>query len=261
MPCAVKLNKGPSTSVLTEEETNHDESPCAARVTKDPSTSALTETDGEASQDESSTHEESEPEQEVYINHTHPHPPQPVYTNMYMPYIEGPKMDRMVNDALYHRFLKMVLKYKNILECELTALLECQKCKKVIAWSSNFEMDQYVSWGLSKDDMNLDTIWERFEDFCKPQLNEVHAWFDLLTSFHQGNKSVDEWYNAVQVQVNLARYLPETAKILHLDIFWFFLCDEDFVLRTIMEGSIDLDKFPTSRGSQLAKKFESSKAT
>ena len=62
MPCAVKQNKGPSTSVLTEEEASHDESSHAARVTRDPSTSVLTETKGEASQDESSTHEESEPE-------------------------------------------------------------------------------------------------------------------------------------------------------------------------------------------------------
>ena len=44
MPCAVRQNKGPSTSVLTEKEASHDESPCVARVTKDPSTSALTET-------------------------------------------------------------------------------------------------------------------------------------------------------------------------------------------------------------------------
>ena len=34
-----------------------------------------------------------------------------------------------------------------------------------------------------------------------------------------------------------------------------------FVLRTIMEGSINLDKFPTSRVHHLVKKFESSKAT
>ena len=76
-------------------------------------------------------------------------------------------------------------------------LPECQKCKKVIMWSGDFGMDQYVSWGLSKEDMNLDTIWERFKTFCKLQSNEVHAWFDLLTSFHQGNKSVNEWYNVV----------------------------------------------------------------
>ena len=57
------------------------------------------------------------------------------------------------------------------------------------------------------------------------------------------------------------RYPPETVKILHCNIFWFFLCDEDFVSRTITEGSVDLDKFPTSRVCQLAKKFESSKAT
>ena len=108
--------------------------------------------------------------------------------------------------------------------------------------------------------MNLDTIWERFQDFYKLQSKEVHAQFDLLTSFHQGNKSVDEWYNAVQAQVNLAKYPPETVKILHCDIFWSFLCDEDFVLRTIMEGSIDLDTFPTCRVCQLVKKFKSSKA-
>ena len=61
----------------------------------------------------------------------------------------------------------------NILECEFAALPECQKCNKVIAWSSNFGMDQYISWGLSKDEMNLDTIWERFEDCCKSQSNEL----------------------------------------------------------------------------------------
>ena len=89
-------------------------------------------------------------------------------------------------------------------------------------------MDQYVPWGLPKEELNLETIWDRFEEFCKPQSNEVRAHFDLLTSFHQGNKSVDEWYNAAQGQVNLARYPPETAKILHRDIFWFFMKDEDF---------------------------------
>ena len=109
--------------------------------------------------------------------------------------------------------------------------------------------------------MNLDTIWERFEDFCKLQSNEVHPQFDLLTSFHQGNNSVNEWYNTVQAQVNLVKYPPETAEILHCDIFCFFLHDEDFVSRTIIEKSVDLDKFPASRVCWLVKKFESSKAT
>ena len=104
-------------------------------------------------------------------------------------------------------------------------------------------------------------IWERFKDICKLQSNEMRAQFDLLTSFLQGNKSIDEWYNAVQVQVNLSKYPQETAKILHQDMFWFFLCDEDFVSRTITEGSVNLDKFPASRVRHLAKKFESFKAT
>ena len=32
----------------------------------------------------------------------------------------------------------------------------------------------------------------------------------------------DEWCNAVQGQVNLAKYPPVTAKILHHDIFCFY---------------------------------------
>ena len=61
----------------------------AVRVTKGPSTSVMTEAEEEASHDETSTCEESEPEQEVTINNPHPNAPQPVYDNMYMPYIEG----------------------------------------------------------------------------------------------------------------------------------------------------------------------------
>ena len=53
-----------------------------------------------------------------------------VVQNMFMPYIEGPKMDWTVNDGLYHRFLKWHLKCENILECELVMLPERRQCKK-----------------------------------------------------------------------------------------------------------------------------------
>ena len=141
-------------------------------------------------------------------------------------------MDWTINDALYYRFLKWYLKCENILECELAALPEHQKCKKVIAWCGNFGINQCVSWSLSNEDLNLDRLWTKYEEFCKPHTNEVHAHFDLLTSFWEGNRSLDEWYNAVQAQVNLANYLPpETAKILIHDIIWFFLYDEEFYPR------------------------------
>ena len=83
---------------------------------------------------------------------------------MYMPYIEGPCMDWTVNDGLYHRFLKWHLKCENILECKLAALLEHQQCKKVIAWSRDCRMDQYVSWNLSSDKLTLETILGKYKD-------------------------------------------------------------------------------------------------
>ena len=65
----------------------------------------------------------------------------------------------------------------------------------------------------------------------------------------------------MQAQVNLAKYPPETATILHRDIFWFFLYDEEFVSRTINDENVDLDKFPASKMRQLVKRMESSKTT
>ena len=138
-------------------------------------------------------------------------------------------MDWTVNEGLYHRFLKWPLKCENILEYELAMLPEKRQCKKVIACSGDFGMDQYVSWSLSSEELMPDAIWEKYEKFCKLQSNEAMARFDLLASFWQGNKSVDEWYNAVQTHVALAKYFPETAKIFHGDIFWFLVKDEECV--------------------------------
>ena len=152
--------------------------------------------------------------------------------NMYMSYIEGPVMDWIVNDGLYNRFLKWKLKCENILECELAMLPETRKCKKVIVWSGDFGLDQYISWNLSNEDLSLELIWKKYEEFCKRQANELRARLDLLTSFRQADMSVDEWYNAVQRQVALSRYPPETAQILQRDIFWFFLKDESFESKT-----------------------------
>ena len=108
-------------------------------------------------------------------------------------------------------------------------------------------MDLYVSLSIPKEELMLDAIWTKFKEFSKPQTNEVRARFNLLTSFHQGSRNVDEWYNAVQAQVNLAKYPLETAKILHKDILWFFMKDEDFVTKTINEGNVDIQKFPARK--------------
>ena len=78
---------------------------------------------------------------------------------MYTPYVESPKLDWTVNDGLFHRFLKWKLKCGNILDCELAMLLDSKKCKKVIAWSGDLVMDQYVSWCLPPAELNLETIW------------------------------------------------------------------------------------------------------
>ena len=64
---------------------------------------------------------DQEPDPEVLF---YPSRVQQAIPNMFMPYIEGSKIDWTVNDALYHRFFNWCLKCEHILKCELTALPE-----------------------------------------------------------------------------------------------------------------------------------------
>ena len=82
---------------------------------------------------EESTSSDHESKSEISFHPSRPQATNPVRHQMFMPYIEGPKMDLTVNDSLYHCFLKWKLKCENILECELAALPEPQQCKKLIA--------------------------------------------------------------------------------------------------------------------------------
>ena len=105
----------------------------------------------------------------------------------------------------------------------------------------------HISQALPTADVTLQAIWSRFEDFCKPQSNAVYGRFDLLTSFQQGNRSIDEWYNAVQAHIPLCEYPLETAAILTRDIFWFFMSDNEFIAKTINEGNTELAQHPVAK--------------
>ena len=86
-----------------------------------------------------------EPDQEVSFQH---HRQLQLVSSMFMPYIESLKWTRLLLMGFIIDLKKWHLKCENILECELATLPECQKYKKVIAWSGDFGMDQYVSWSL-----------------------------------------------------------------------------------------------------------------
>ena len=73
--------------------------------------------------EETSYEQETDSEQEVFVR------TQQASTSMYVPYIEGPKMNWTVDDCLYNRFIKWKIKCKNILDCELAILSEARKYK------------------------------------------------------------------------------------------------------------------------------------
>ena len=97
----------------------------------------------------------SDSEQEVFIRQHQ------LLTTTYVPYIEGPKMNWTVDDGLYNWFLKWKIKCENILDCELDMLSDAWKCKRVVAWSGDFGIDQVISWDLSPEETTLEVIWQK----------------------------------------------------------------------------------------------------
>ena len=86
-----------------------------------------------SSQASTSGSQDSDSDQEMIIKK-----PVQVPTSMYVPYIEGPKMNWTVDNGLYNRFVKWKRKCENILDCELAMLSEPRKCNKVVSWSGDF---------------------------------------------------------------------------------------------------------------------------
>ena len=104
------------------------------------SSSAMENLQEEFSECEDTPNSDQEQDPEVFFQPSQAQ----VGTNMFMPYIEVPKMDWMVNDGVYHRFLKWHLKCENTLEIEPAMLPERRKCKKellgavILTWTSMF---------------------------------------------------------------------------------------------------------------------------
>ena len=85
-----------------------------------------------------------------------------------------------------------------------------------------------------------------------------------LISLQASVKEIEVWISG-KMQSKLKSIwlntLTEKAKILHWDIFWFFLHDEELVSKIISDSNVDHEHFQASNVRQLAEKMESSKAT
>ena len=71
------------------------------------------------------------------INHNQAPHSQLQYPGIMVLYVEGPKMDWTIDDALHSRFIRLKIKCENTLDCKLAILQESAKCKKVIQWAGD----------------------------------------------------------------------------------------------------------------------------
>ena len=140
---------------------------------------------------------------------------------MFMPYIEGPKMDWTVNDSSYHRLLKWKLKCENILDCKLATLPESKKCKKVTAWSGGFGMDQCVVMPVCRRSQLGCYLGPgmKISTSCRPMKLEP----DLTCGQASDKAIIQKMSGTMQFKlVSLAKYPPRNCKYLALRYFLDF---------------------------------------
>ena len=175
-----------------------------------------------------------------------------------VPYVKGPTMDWTMNDELFNRFKTWKLECEILLDSVYSGVPENCKVNTLLRWSGQFGLQKFQSWGKDRKDLTLDFMWSEFEGYCKPASNILRARYDLLKKLSQNNRPADDWFTALQNQLQLCNYSLETEEALKRDLFLFGLDNEGFMSRIISEEPEDIS-FETIR--QKLKKLESGRAT
>ena len=94
------------------------------------------------------------------------------YSGTMVPYVEGPKMDWTLDDALHSRFIRWRIKCENILDCQLAILQENAKCRQVIQWSGDAGLDMYMSWNLHPEEITYRPYGQYLKIFASHNLTQ-----------------------------------------------------------------------------------------
>ncbi len=113
-----------------------------------------------------------------------------------IPFIEGLRMDWMMNDGLFARFCQWRLGCNLILESEYADVTETQKVNTLLRWTGKSGLKKLESWQKDTKDLTLAFVWDEFENYCKPQVNKLRAHYDLL-QLRQNGKPCDDWFTVL----------------------------------------------------------------
>ena len=167
-------------------------------------------------------------------------------------------MDWTMDDGLYTRFQTWKISCNLIMDSELCELSEVRKINTILCWSGDFGIKKLKSWQKEPSQLMLNFIWGEYESYCKPQSNELRAWYDVLKKLTQGLLPADDSMTKLQSQLHLCNYKPEMEEVLLRDLFLSGLQDESFMSKIISEESPDVT---TTQLQNKLKHFKASWAT
>ena len=211
------------------------------------------------SQCEESTSSDQESGVEVSFNANGLQAPPQFPTDMFLPCLEKPCMDWTVNDGLYHRFLKWRFKCKNILECELAVLPECQKCKKVVTWIGDLGWTSMCPEACLRKTLAWIQFGSTLKSFVSPRwmkLGPALIYWQASDKVQESLMNGTTWSKHRLILPNTIQRLPTY----YIGIsFGFFSKVRSFSLRQSTKGVWTLTGFLQAKCTGLPRRWKASR--
>ena len=134
---------------------------------------------------------------------------------------KGPSMDWSTDENLYSQFKMWKQRCELLFTGPMAKIDDEIKCEHLLYWSGERGIELFNSWDLSAyEQKKLDSYWERFENFVKPQSNELIAAWELH-NLRQGTLSLEEFIAKLRILVKEANYPAEhTDRFLEISLCW-----------------------------------------
>ena len=150
---------------------------------------------------------------------------------------EVQKIDWTQGPDLVQRFRRFKQKCKLLFEGALKPRTDEQKCKYLLLWMGDYELDLFNTWNLSEEQQkHLHEYWTRLEEHVKPQSNYILNRF-YLQSLKQNNRPLDEFLTEAKLLIQNSGYPADLHDELLHDALVFGVDSSVIRKKCIAEGN------------------------
>ena len=157
------------------------------------------------------------------------------YSKMATAAFAAPTMDWSDDSGLVERLKTFRRECKLIFGVELKEASDNIKALKIIKWGGIDAEKQFRAWGVDDDDLTVEEVWKKFDEYCKSNDSYMRARLELMCMKQDTQEKLISWFERVQAQILLCKYDKKTAELLLCDTFVLKMSDREMAGKIVTE--------------------------